>query len=178
MKIYLRNDDLIIRSMKKSDISKIIYALNDQGWISHQAKFESYYEQQKQGLKFVFIAEKNSEVLGYVTLDAKASYGPFKNHNVPMIIDLNVFKIYQQKGVGSCLMDACERVAFSLSNQVCLGVGLHHGYGNAQRLYIKRGYVPDGTGVWYHDHIATPYQIVENNDDLNLFLVKNKVGLN
>lgn len=31
---------------------------------------------------------------------------------------------------------------------VCIGVGLHAGYGSAQRMYVKRGYIPDGTGVW------------------------------
>ena len=30
---------------------------------------------------------------------------------------------------------------------VGLGVGLHPGYGNAQRMYVRRGYVPDGAGV-------------------------------
>ena len=33
------------------------------------------------------------------------------------------------------------------SGVVGLGVGLHAGYGSAQRLYVRRGYVPDGAGV-------------------------------
>ena len=36
-----------------------------------------------------------------------------------------------------------------VADVVSLAVGLHTGYGQAQRLYIKRGYIPDGTGVWY-----------------------------
>jgi len=160
--------------MIKSDISIITNHLENQGWQANQQKFENYFIQQKEGTKFIFIAEHQKDILGYVTLDACSLYGPFKNLDVPMIVDLNVFKLYQHRGVGSLLMDACEKIAFTLSNQVCLGVGLHLGYGSAQRLYIKRGYIPDGSGVWYQDYIATPYQIVENNDDLNLFLVKNK----
>jgi hypothetical protein len=30
---------------------------------------------------------------------------------------------------------------------VGLGVGLHPGYGSAQRLYARRGYIPDGACV-------------------------------
>ncbi len=168
-------DNITIRSMKKSDIASITNNLLKQGWPSNQEKFESYFLKQQTKEKYVFIADNQNDILGYVTLEPLSMYGPFKDMSIPMIVDLNVFRIYQNQGIGSLLMDACEKIAFTLSNQVCLGVGLHAGYGNAQRLYIKRGYIPDGSGVWYHDHLATPYQIVENDDELNLFLIKNKV---
>ncbi len=42
-----------------------------------------------------------------------------------------------------------EALAAETSDTVCLGVGLHSGYGAAQRMYVLRGYVPDGSGVWY-----------------------------
>ncbi len=56
--------------------------------------------------------------------------------------------------------------------RVCLGVGLHSGYGGAQRLYAKRGYLPDGSGVWYRDAVCEPYAICRNDDDLILYLSK------
>lgn len=129
---------------------------------------------QKNQLRSVFIASKNQIVLGYVTLDFNPSYGPFKNQNIPMVIDLNVFQKYQHQGIGSLLMDTIEEYAFKYADFIGLGVGLHIGYGHAQRLYIKRGYIPDGTGVWYQNDIATPYERVSNDDDLNLYLVKKK----
>jgi GNAT superfamily N-acetyltransferase len=92
----------------------------------------------------------------------------------PMIIDLYVFQRYQKKGIGSLLMDAAESYAFMYAHIVTLGVGLHHGYGQAQRLYIKRGYIPEGSGIWASDEIATPYATVINDDDLNLYLYKVK----
>ena len=51
------------------------------------------------------------------------------------------------RGVGSALMDAVEALAAVTSDTVCLGVGLHSGYGAAQRMYVLRGYVPDGSVV-------------------------------
>lgn len=44
-------------------------------------------------------------------------------------------------------MDAVEALAAVTSDTVCLGVGLHSGYGAAQRMYVLRGYVPDGSVV-------------------------------
>ena len=70
------------------------------------------------------------------------------------------------------LMDIAEKLAKTRSDTVCLGVGLHSGYGSAQRMYVKRGYVPDGTGVWYQNQICVPYGNCCNNDDLVLYLSK------
>jgi hypothetical protein len=63
-------------------------------------------------------------------------------------------------------------MASSFSDTVSLGVGLHAGYGTAQRMYVKRGYIPDGTGVWYKDNPLTPYTECLNDDDLVLYLFK------
>jgi hypothetical protein len=71
--------------------------------------------------------------------------------------------------LGSKLMDAAEEIASKYADTVCLGVGLHSGYGSAQRMYHKRGYMPDGKGVWYKDRIAEPYETYCNDDNLNLY---------
>lgn len=58
------------------------------------------------------------------------------------------------------------------ADTVCLGVGLHSGYGAAQRMYVLRGYVPDGSGVWYEGCVWDQYAPCVNDDELNLFLSK------
>ena len=79
---------------------------------------------------------------------------------------------YRNRGIGSRLMDAAERIAAEHADTVFLGVGLHSGYGSAQRMYIKRGYIPDGSGVWYRDAVCAPYAGCHNDDDLVLYLSK------
>ena len=69
-------------------------------------------------------------------------------------------------------MDVAELVAGGYSDRVCLGVGLHSGYGSAQRMYVKRGYLPDGSGVWYRDEICPQGADCRNDDDLVLHLSK------
>lgn len=68
-------------------------------------------------------------------------------------------------------MDTAEKIA-GYGDTVCLGVGLHQGYGSAQRMYVKRGYLPDGSGVWYQGKICEPYGACRNDDDLVLYLSK------
>ena len=72
----------------------------------------------------------------------------------------------------AALMDTAERIASLYADTVYLGVGLHSGYGSAQRMYVKRGYVPDGSGVWYGDAVCPPYSDCCNDDSLVLFLSK------
>lgn len=51
-------------------------------------------------------------------------------------------------------------------------VGLHSGYGNAQRMYVSRGYMPDGSGVWYGEAVCPAYGACRNDDDLVLYFSK------
>lgn len=88
------------------------------------------------------------------------------------IVDFGVLEKYRKKGIGTKLMDIAEKIAACYSDTVYLGVGLHSGYGSAQRMYVKKGYIPDGTGVWYGKNIAAPYKEYCNDDDLNIWLSK------
>lgn len=69
-------------------------------------------------------------------------------------------------------MDITEKLARERSEYVSLSVGLHNGYGSAQRMYVKRGYIPDGSGVWYKGNILEPYSKCVNDDDLTIYLLK------
>ena len=110
---------------------------------------------------------------GYVNVYPDSEWGAFANQGYPEIIDFAVLEKYRKNGIGSILMDTAEKIASEYADTVYLGVGLHNGYGSAQRMYVKRGYIPDGSGVWYKDKICTPYDtIYTNDDDLVLYLSK------
>lgn len=69
-------------------------------------------------------------------------------------------------------MDVAESIAAKFSDTVCLSVGLHNGYGAAQRMYVKRGYIPDGTGAWYGTRVCPQYADCYNDDELVLYFAK------
>ena len=90
----------------------------------------------------------------------------------PEIVDLTVFFDVHKKGIGNRLLDAAEKEASKISDMVFLAVGVHSGYGPAQRVYVKRGYNFDGSGVWYRGKQLDQYAPCVNDDDLLLFMSK------
>ncbi len=88
-------------------------------------------------------------------------------------MDFCVLQKFQRKGIGGKLLDAAEAVAARYGDTVYLSVGLHNGFGAAQRIYIKRGYIPDGSGIWYRDKPCVPYEdAYPIDDELVLYLSK------
>ncbi|SHN48673.1 hypothetical protein SAMN02745247_00123 [Butyrivibrio hungatei DSM 14810] len=69
-------------------------------------------------------------------------------------------------------MDAVEKEVSKVSDKVYLAVGVYSGYGPAQRMYVKRGYNFDGSGVWYKGKQLEQYAPCINDDDLLLYLAK------
>ena len=110
---------------------------------------------------------------GYINVYITGQGGAFSGKGWPEIVDFGVLEKDQRKGIGSKLMDVAEQIAGQYADTVWLGIGLHNGYGSAQRIYVKRGYIPDGTGVWYQGKPCEQYATkIANDDDLVLFLSK------
>ena len=83
-----------------------------------------------------------------------------------------MFESFRKQGIGNQLLEEAEKRVKFVSSKVTLGVGVHLGYGPAQRLYIRRGYIPDGTGVWYRNKPLEMGASCQNDDDLVLYLSK------
>ena len=172
MKTYYDDGILTIRSMMPSD-AKILYnTYLSYGWHPQLSTYEGYYNEQEEGERLVFIAEYEGTVKGQCTLVLHPKEGPWGGGNYPEIVDLTVFFDIHGKGIGNKLLDVAESEAAKLSDMVFLAVGVHSGYGAAQRIYAKRGYIPDGSGVWYQNKVLGQYEPCVNDDDLLLFLSK------
>ena len=102
----------------------------------------------------------------------KCKWGGLKDQGLPSVVDLIVFPAYRRKGVATALMDAAEQEARLINSKIYLDVCLNSDYGPAQRFYIKRGYVPDGAGVYYEAEILGVNAPCKNDDELSLCLVK------
>ncbi|NHB84664.1 hypothetical protein G7085_08700 [Tessaracoccus sp. HDW20] len=69
-------------------------------------------------------------------------------------------------------MDALEAAAAERSDTIGLGVGLYADYGPAQRMYVLRGYVPDGRGIVYADEQVAPGGSIPIDDDACLMFTR------
>ena len=66
---------------------------------------------------------------------------------MPEINDFNVVPSYRRRGIGTALMDEAETLIRERSVEAGIAVGMYAEYGSAQRMYVLRGYVPDGLGL-------------------------------
>ncbi|MBO0429481.1 GNAT family N-acetyltransferase [Vagococcus fluvialis] len=164
-------NNLTIRKMKFEDIQLISNMFTKQGWDSRENVLSNYLEEQTLGTRIVLVAELDNHITGYVTLIKVTTHGPFSG-KFPEVADFNVFETYQKLGIGNKLLDSIEKEAKTFSDIITIGVGMHKGYGSAQRMYVKRGYIPDGTGLWYNNKNLEMNETCINNDELAIYLSK------
>lgn len=105
----------------------------------------------------------------------KSAYQPFQKMNIPEIMDLNVLPAFRKQGIGSLLIARAEEEAFKQYNMIGIGVGLYADYGQALKIYIDRGYKPDGRGVTYNYQMVKPGDNVCLDDDLILWFNKKRL---
>ena len=170
--IFYSDDTILIRNMAESDVQVLADGEIAQGWGDTAEKYRTRLRDQAAGQCVALAAEYCGQAAGYISVYHRAEHGPFAGKGWPEIVDFGVLEKFRRHGIGGKLMDAAERIAGEESSVVGIGVGLHSGYGSAQRMYVKRGYVPDGSGVWYRDEVCPPYGACRNDDDLVLYMSK------
>lgn len=169
--IYLQKDGILIRDMEEPDGLDICRAEGDisEGNIGYYNKqFGHIREKMCAGL----VAVCRSEIAGYVYLYYRCKWGGLGNQGYPGVVDLSVMEKFRRRGIGNLLMDVAESIASKHSDLIYLDVGLNSEFGSAQRLYVKRGYIPDGKGCYYEEKVCGTDAPCRNSDELTLCLVK------
>jgi len=169
-------NELSITAFKQEDIPIITKAFFELGWHKPKEQYEQYFLEQKKGRRDVFVAWIDQFFCGYVTINWESHYPYFSANGIPEICDLNVLPKYRRLGIGSQLM---ERAEVMISERkpgipIGIGVGLTADYGSAQRLYVKRGYIPDGRGIMSKGEPVSFRQQVIVDDDLCIYLTKRR----
>jgi len=162
----------IVRNMEDRDCEVLAAGFKEQGWNKPAELYKEYLSEVEQGLRDAFVVEENGELLGYVTIAWTSDFKKFVDIDVPEIKDLNVFMKHRRKGAATLLMDEAESRIGKKSAIAGLGVGLYNGYGNAQKMYVKRGYIPTGDGINYDGEELNYGAQVTLDDDLCLLMTK------
>ncbi|MGI6255897.1 MAG: GNAT family N-acetyltransferase [Acutalibacter sp.] len=168
---YYRDQNITVRPMVESDCEAFTQGFAAQGWNKPLEQFQRYLQEQQEGVRKVLVGTWQGETAGYTTLLPQATAGPFAGKGWPEVSDFNVLQKFQRRGIGNKIFDVAEDLARP-QGTICLGVGLYDGYGTAQRMYVKRGYVFDGSGLWYQEHPQEPGGPCLADDDLILYLSK------
>lgn len=161
--------NLKIRDAQATDIP----ALAALGNPNPDGYFARCFVEQAEGKRIILVAEIAGQIVGYVFLNMNPRYQMFRRLEIPEIQDLYVTSAARRQGVGEALVQSCEDRAHALGiMQMGIAVGLHAGFGAAQRLYARRDYVPDGAGVMYDRAPVHAGDMRLIDDDLTLMLVK------
>ena len=172
LKYNLSIPSLEIRLLQSQDIQPISSSFQTIGWNKPVSQYERYFSEQQDKKRTVLVAFYTGEFAGYLTINWQSNYPPFQQDNIPEIEDFNVLPKFRRQGIGTCLMNEAESKISQRSSIAGIGVGLYSDYGAAQRLYVLRGYIPDGRGITYGKRIVKFGEEVRVDDDLVLHLTK------
>lgn len=166
-------ESIKLRIISVDDIPK----LWDMAVAMGAAKTDGYYdyalEQQESGGRIVFIAEYEGQDVGYCMLAWEPKYAFFRKMEIPEIQDLNVLSGFRRQGIGGFMIDHCEKLAREKGfEHMGIGVGMDVSYGPAQRLYVRRGYVPDGNGLTCDRKPIAKGAFHPIDDDISLMMIK------
>ena len=165
-------DELRTRSLSFHDTERLSEAFSAIGWSKPAAVFHRYLEEEGRGARWTRVAEWNGEPAGYVTIAWEPADPEFARRGIPEIMDLNVLPRFRNRGIGSALIGEAELEVSKRSSAVGIRVGLHSGYGAAQRLYVQRGYVPDGAGVVVSGLAPAEGSEIRLDDEATLRMIK------
>jgi len=162
-----------VRKLQAVDVLELSNPGRGAAWHGGLDKWKRYLDEQEDGRRVVLVAKDNAEVIAYGSLLWESTYPRFLAAAIPEVNDLVVAEGSRRRGVGTQLLHALERIAFSAGHaQIGIGVGLYQDYGPAQRLYVRLGYLPDGRGITYRNVVVTGGATVRVDDELVLWLIK------
>jgi len=170
--VQTKNAEVTLRPLSELDARVISRAFAAIGWNKPVQQYVDYLAEQQHDIRRCWVALVENEFSGYVTLHFNPLYPGIAGKGIPEIQDLNVLPQYRRQGIASRLLDHAEESAATRASKVAIGVGLHPGYNAAQRLYVLRGYAPDGLGVTYRDRYIEEGELLHADDDLVLHFIK------
>lgn len=141
------DEDIIVREMNEEDAEKLDILLKKPDGI--QSIYKSYLEETCSGQCQYIVIYKEGQIAGYAKIDWKSSYEDFEEEGIPEVKDVIIFEGFRKQGLGTHLMNMVEHKVKKHSDYCAVGVGLAEPYESAQRLFARRGYEPDGKGVFF-----------------------------
>ncbi|HEY1096747.1 MAG TPA: GNAT family N-acetyltransferase [Alphaproteobacteria bacterium] len=162
----------ILKPLSADDFDELYTSFEKADWKKPDGQFERYLNECHAGERYVWVVHVDGKIAGYGCLLPKSTFKKFHEKSVPEISDLNILPDYRGKGLATLLMDMAETKAKEFGNDIGLGVGLHPGYGAAQILYVKRGYIPLGDGLYYGPKQVEENEQVTADNDLVMYLQK------
>ena len=147
-------------------------------WVSNgDAEARRYLADHAEPEGASLVATHGRDVVGYAAVLWESNFAGFRDRSIPLVHQVAVAGPFRRHGVATLLMDAAEQLARDRGIATLgITVGLFDEYGPAQRLYGRRGYVPDGRGACRGQRPLSKGMQVTVDDNLTMWLTKDLVS--
>ncbi len=152
----------------------------------HLHRLARFWQEMQEGKRLIWAAwaiqgatpgadhpENGKIFLGHISLQHTSFYPPFRKQHIPEIVDVWVQPDFRRHSIGRRLLG--QAVDFARQNgapAIGLGVGVTKSYGAAHVLYMKQGFMPDGSGLWVDGEQAGEAQQITLGPEAILMWVK------
>jgi GNAT superfamily N-acetyltransferase len=138
---------------------------------------EENFQEHADGSSTSILGYEEGRLVGIVTIRWKSRYPPFAAAGIPLIQNIEIAYTDRGRGLGGLMLERAEQEIAQRCRYAGLCVGIFDAYGPAQRLYVKRGFIPDGRGVCRGSEPLKEGETVQVDHDLLLWLVKDVSGM-
>jgi len=166
-----------IKIIEREGIAEAIDEITPLFFSQDRTEVERNFEGHAEGNSSSVIGYQDGEPVGIITIRWECRYPPFKEQNIPLIQNIEIRWDKRGQGIGNELMEHTERYIATRSSRAGICVGIFDAYGPAQRLYVKRGYIPDGRGVCHPQEPLKEGETITVDHDLLLWLTKDLTAM-
>lgn len=167
--------EIHIERVAPADLAEVIQIFIEQVYPGDPESAYLHFSEHAEGQADTFLAYVGDKLAGYLTIRWRSNNPLFYQNSIPLIHHLAVFPQFQRRGIASRLMEMAEQLIATRARKAGITVGLFDAYGPAQRLYAKRGYLPDGRGACQGQRPLKQGETVTIDHDLILWLTKDLV---
>ena len=163
---------LTFRVVSPQEIAQVKQEVKAAFFSGDEATIEAHFEEHENGDSTTILGYEAGRLVGIVTIRWFSRNPSFRERQIPLIQNIEIRYEDRGRGLGNQMLERTEQEIAKRSPLAGLVVGIFESYGPAQRLYAKRGYIPDGRGVCRQ---FTPLQegdVITVDHDLLLWLVK------
>jgi GNAT superfamily N-acetyltransferase len=164
------------RRVEPHELEQVKQEVKEAFFSGDEAEINVNFQDHEDGSSTTILGYEDGRLVGIVTIRWNCKYPPFRDQNIPLIQNIEIRWEDRGRGIGGLMLEQAEKEIAQRSPTAGICVGIHDDYGAAQRLYAKRGYIPDGRGVCLGHEPLKHGQTITVDHDLLLWLTKDVSG--
>ncbi len=163
---------LTFQVVQPDEIAQVKQEVKAAFFSGDQATIDDNFRDHENGASTTILGYESGRLVGIVTIRWQSNYALFRERNIPLIQNIEIRYEDRGRGIGNLMLEKTEQEIALRSAVAGIVVGISADYGPAQKLYARRGYIPDGRGVCRGAEPLLHGDTVTVDHDLLLWLTK------